>query len=220
MTDEPNFGEMVLEDRGGEHDFHYEDARSVAASKGLTPSQTIGPFFAYGLTPRSYRYQFDDIHSSKLVSPEHTDQRIVLEGQIFDGEGVAVHDALVEIIQADANGMYAVQPRNDGFTGYGRMGTGALGKVGDTRFVFETVKPGRTAPDCAPFVALIITMRGLLNHCVTRVYFPDDVLADDPVMTQVPQDRRHTLVAKALDGNRYKFDIHMQGENETVFFDV
>lgn len=220
MADMHGFGKMNLEDRGGKHDYEYEDGRQVTATDGLTPSQTIGPFFAYGLTPGPYGYAYSEVHRTDLTGPDITGDTIVIEGQVFDGNGAPVHDALIEIVQADAGGAYATAPRNDGFTGHGRAGTGAGGPGGDTRFEFRTVKPGSTVPGHAPFVTVIVTMRGLLNHFITRAYFADDDHAGDPVLAQVPQERRATLIAALASPGRYRFDIHMQGPNETVFFDL
>lgn len=223
MADMPGFGAMDPEDRGGDHEFSYPDGRATPATPGPMPSQTVGPFFAYGLTPGQYGYPLREIHTNELAGPDVPGERIVLEGQVFDANGESVHDALVEILQADSAGRYVSAPRNDGFTGYGRFGTGAKGPVsagGDTRFVFRTVKPGATQPGHAPFLTLILTMRGLLNHCITRVYFPEDAWAEDPIVAQVPEARRETLVAKALGAGHYRFDIHMQGAHETVFFDI
>jgi protocatechuate 3,4-dioxygenase alpha subunit len=220
MADMPGFGRMDVSDRGGPHDFSYEDARSVPASPGLTPSHTVGPFFAYGLTPGPYAYPLHEIHRTDLASAAVPGMRLMIEGQVFDGTGAPVHDAMVELLQADSSGIYAAAPRNDGFTGYGRCGTGAEGRGGDTHFRFRTIKPGVTLPGAAPFLTLIVTMRGLLNHCITRMYFPGDDVSRDPVLSQVPRHRRHTLLAKEAAPDRYRFDIHMQGENETVFFDI
>ncbi|MEM6945105.1 MAG: protocatechuate 3,4-dioxygenase subunit alpha [Pseudomonadota bacterium] len=223
MADMRGFGRMDVNDRGGAHDHAYADGRGIAARPGPTPSQTIGPFFAYGLTPGAYGYPLRDIHSNDLAGPAVPGERIMLEGQVFDANGAPVHDAMVEIIQADGAGAYAERPRNDGFTGYGRCGTGAEGPAdggGDTRFRFRTIRPGATGEACCPFIAVVLTMRGLLNHCVTRVYFPEDTLHRDPVLAAVPEARRHTLIAFASAPGRYRFDIHMRGENETVFFDV
>lgn len=220
MADMPGFGTMDPNDRGGAHDYGYEDARNIPAAPGPTPSQTVGPFFAYGLTPGAYGYPLREIHRSNLAGPEVAGTRITLEGQVFDAAGASVHDAMIELIQADSTGRYTTKPRNDAFTGYGRAGTGAEGPAGDTHFRFQTVKPGATRPGHAPFLTLIVTMRGLLNHCVTRVYFPEDAWADDLVMQSVPEHRRTTLVARAEEEGRYRFDIHMQGDQETVFFDV
>lgn len=223
MADMREYGSMDLNNRGGTHEYLYDDGRDVAASHGPTPSQTVGPFFAYGLTPGSYGYAMRDIHSNTLGTDDISGERVIIDGHVFDGEGLAVHDALIEIVQADSTGKYVSEPRNDGFTGYGRFGTGANGRAesgGDTRFRFHTIKPGATATDQAPFVTVIVTMRGLLNHMVTRIYFPDDALDTDAVLIQVPESRRHTLVAKPVGIGHYRFDIHMQGDQETVFFDV
>lgn len=223
MADMHGFGKMDWNDRAGKHDFFYGDAEATPPTRGVTPSQTIGPFFAYGLTPGPYGYAHDEIHTSHLAGDATEGEAITIEGRVFDGNGVSVHDAMVEIIQADAAGRYAREPRNDGFTGYGRFGTGASGKEedgGDTHFRFHTVKPGATQEGAAPFITVIVTMRGLLNHYITRLYFPDDDLSTDPVLQQVPEDRRQTLICRQLKGNRYGFDIHMQGDRETVFFDL
>lgn len=220
MADMRGFGEMDLSDRGGEHEFEYQDARDVAPGPGPTPSQTVGPYFAYGLTPGAYGYPFADVAPRGPAGPETPGTRIVIEGQVFDGAGTAVHDALVEIVQADGAGAYAEAGRNDGFIGYARRGTGANGPKGDTRFRFETVRPGPTAPGAAPFVTVVVTMRGLLNHYVTRLYFPEDDHGADPVLSQVPEGRRATLIAEAAGPGVYRFDIRMQGERETVFFDL
>lgn len=223
MADMPGFGAMDVDDRGGAHDFWYPDGRSTPPSPGPTPSQTVGPFFAYGLTPGAYGYPLREIHTNHLAGPDVTGTRIMIEGQVFDAAGVPVHDAMVEILQADAAGQYANAPRNDGFTGYGRFGTGSGGPAdagGDTRFVFHTIKPGATEPGAAPFISVILTMRGLLNHCVTRIYFPEDDQAGDPVLNAVPASRHPTLIAEAMGPQRYRFDIRMRGDRETVFFDV
>ncbi|MEO0761183.1 MAG: hypothetical protein AAFZ09_05155, partial [Pseudomonadota bacterium] len=127
MADMRGFGAMDAGDRGGAHDFAYADGRAVAATPGPTPSQTVGPFFAYGLTPGRYGYPLREIHTADLAGPAVAGERIVVEGQVFDATGAPVHDAMVEILQADATGTYVEAPRNDGFTGYGRFGTGAGG---------------------------------------------------------------------------------------------
>lgn len=223
MADRLSSDVMNLEERGGVHEFMYQDGRSVPPSPGPTPSQTIGPFFAYGLTPGSYGYPLKEVHTADLAGPEVPGERITIEGQVFDGDGMPVDDALVEIMQADSLGAYITAPRRDGFTGYGRAGTGANGpahKGGDTRFVFRTVKPGPTAPGAAPFIAVVVTMRGLLNHCITRIYFPEDQIDQDPIMVSVPAERRDTLVAKYIEPMRYRFDVRMRGNAETVFFDI
>ncbi len=220
MADMPGFGRMDLCDRGGPHEFVYEDTASVPATHGLTPSHTVGPFFAYGLTPGPYGYPQRDIHRTDLAPASVPGERVLIEGQVFDGTGAPIHDAMVELIQADSTGAYVDKARNDGFTGYGRCGTGAEGRGGDTRFRFRTIKPGVTLAGAAPFLTMIVTMRGLLNHCITRMYFPGDDVSRDPALSQVPRHRRHTLMARETGPGRYRFDIHMQGENETAFFDL
>ena len=214
MSDLPGFGTMDIHDRGGPHDFTYEDAGATPPQPGLTPSQTVGPFFAYGLVPGPYGYAHRDIHSNDLAGDAVEGERITIEGQVLDGAGTPIPDAMVEIVQADSAGRYVTAPRNDGFTGYGRCGTGADGP--DGRFRFRTVRPGATSG--APFVTLVLIMRGLLNHAVTRMYFPEET--DDAVLAQVPEERRHTLVAEHIAPGRYRFDIRMQGSKETVFFDL
>lgn len=199
-------------------------------AKGQTPSQTVGPFFAYGLTPEQYGYpELTSIASPNVLGgdlrpPDVEGERIRIEGRVLDGEGAAVNDALIEIWQADPQGRYAhpADPRgNIAFRGFGRCGTGT---DGDCRFVFDTVKPGAVDARQAPHVNVIVFMRGLLSHLYTRVYFADEAAnARDPVLLSVPEERRATLIAEreTKDGVAvYRFDIHMQGERETVFFDV
>ena len=192
-----------------------------------TPSQTVGPFFAYGLTPRQYNYPFlDSIAGPDLRVPDLAGERIRIEGVVLDGDGAVIRDAMIEIWQADAEGGYAhpadPRPRADGFRGFGRCGTGTDPKG---RFWFDTIKPGRVDAAQAPHVAVIVFMRGLLTHAYTRLYFGDELAANaaDPILSSVPGERRATLIAPRLetaDGPVYRFDIRMQGPDETVFFDV
>ena len=189
----------------------------------ITPSQTVGPFFAYGLLPQEYGYA--GIAGSRLVAPDTPGEHILLYGRVVDGEGRPVEDAMLEIWQADAEGRYADAPdggRAD-FFGFGRTGTDREG-----RFRFETVKPGRVpAPDGrlqAPHIAMIVTARGLLNHLFTRIYFEDEEAAnaEDPVLARVPEARRPSLIAarQTLGGMpAYRFEVRLQGEAETVFFE-
>lgn len=191
-----------------------------------TPSQTVGPFFAYGLTPQQYGYQMASVADGDLLAPEIAGERIRLEGKVFDGEGAAIHDAMIEIWQADAQGRYAhpadQRGSNVGFKGFGRQGTGTDPEM---RYVFSTIKPGAVSDGEAPHINVIVFARGLLNHLFTRVYFSDEAMANaaDAVLNGVPEDRRQTLVAQREDGPGgavYRFDIHLQGDRETVFFDV
>jgi protocatechuate 3,4-dioxygenase alpha subunit len=192
---------------------------------GLTPSQTVGPFYAYGLTPNG-QYDWVDTFTNNLLTPDVSGDRIRIAGQVFDGDGAIVRDAVLEIWQADAQGRFA-DPQdkralpNSAFKGFGRSGTDAEG-----RFSFETIKPG-IVPDPdgkpqAPHIVLAVYARGLLLHLYTRIYFDDEAAknAADPVLALVPEDRRSTLIAKRQPDGSYRFEVRLQGDNETVFFDV
>ena len=186
-----------------------------------TPSQTVGPFFAYGLTPEQYGYPFTSIASGEMAG-EAAGERIRIVGQVIDGRGAPVSDAMVELWQADAQGHYAPAREpgsNVAFSGFGRQGTGT---DPEQRFVFDTVKPGPVDAEQAPHISVIVFMRGLLTHAYTRIYFSDEEQANarDPVLNSVPAGRRDTLIAQRQDDGTYRFDIRMQGDGETVFFDV
>lgn len=186
-----------------------------------TPSQTVGPYFAYGLTPEQYLYDFPSIADGNLIINEAVPgQRITVSGQVYDGNGQLIPDAMIELWQADAEGNY-VQDRSL-FHGFGRLGTGTLK---DSRFEFQTIKPGSVEGQ-APHINLIVFMRGQLTHTYTRLYFSDEpeANASDPVLQSVEESRRNTLLATRTtrpDGTTcYVFNIYMQGPDETVFFDV
>mgnify|MGYP001604926526 FL=1 len=194
---------------------------------GITPSQTVGPFFAYGLTPKG-KYEWNDAFTNDLVTPDASGERIRIEGRVFDGDGAPVPDAMLEIWQADAQGHFSdpqdkrARP-NSSFKGFGRCGTG-----GDGEYAFGTIKPGAVpGPDGrpqAPHILMAIFARGMLLQNYTRIYFEDEAsTSTDAIMALVPADRRATLIAKresGAGGYVYRFDIHLQGENETVFFAV
>ena len=191
-----------------------------------TPSQTVGPFFAYGLAPEQYGYPFRSLAGPVLVDEETPGERIRIAGRVLDGEGEAVPDAMLEIWQADGEGRYAhpADPRgsNVRFKGFGRCGTGT---DPEHRFAFETIKPGTIGDGQAPHVNVTLFMRGMLCHVFTRIYFDDEAEANarDPVLARVEEARRHTLIATrhaAPGGTLYRFDVRMQGPDETVFFDV
>ncbi len=186
---------------------------------GETPSQTVGPFFAIGLTAEQYGYPFTTIAGSDLTSPDDDTPPITITGQVLDGDGEPVSDAMIEIWQADAAGRYPGRGANIGFKGFGRAGTGSDDSA---EFHFTTVKPGAAGDGEAPHINVIVFMRGTLNHLFTRIYFPEDAEAHagDAVLTAVPPERRGTLIASPQGNNAYRFDIHMQGTKETVFFDI
>lgn len=189
-----------------------------------TPSQTVGPYFAYGLAPDQYGYQqnLTGIAGSQMADGDAEGQHIRVEGRVFDGAGNPISDALIEVWQADELGRYAhpADPRgsNSTFKGFGRCGTGTDPR---NRFWFDTIKPGQVDPTQAPHLNVIVSMRGMLLHAFTRIYFADEAAnATDKVLNAVPAERRNTLIATRLGGGVYRFDIHMQGDQETVFFDA
>jgi protocatechuate 3,4-dioxygenase alpha subunit len=174
-----------------------EDTTTMSQLK-QTPSQTVGPFFAYGLTPTQYGYDLKSLFTPVLAQPNAQGEHIRITGQVFDGAGNAVMDAMVEIAQPDGSGKPIVSVADAearGFTGFGRCGTGTLPQ---SRYEFFTVKPGAEAPGQAPFINVCVTMRGLLVHTFTRIYFEDELEANgkDAVLASVPAARRGTLVAK------------------------
>ena len=175
-----------------------------------TPSQTVGPYFAYGLTPEQYLYNFASIADNRLYKNAGSEaERITLKGRVFDGNGHVINDAMIEIMQDDT------------LDGFGRYGTGT---EPDNSFVFHTVKP-ESREGQAPYINVIVMMRGQLNHMFTRIYFSDEAEANaqDPILGLVPEARRQTLIAQRQEMRGqiiYELDIHMQGERETVFFDA
>ncbi|HEX7734135.1 MAG TPA: protocatechuate 3,4-dioxygenase subunit alpha [Ktedonobacteraceae bacterium] len=192
------------------------------SSLPLTGSQTVGPFFSLGLLyPAAQR--------NVLANPQTAGERIRVEGRVLDGAGVPVPDAMVEIWQANAHGRYnhpadqSEAPLDPDFTGSGRSGTDEEG-----RYWFDTIKPGRVAFNDqikqAPHLTVTIFARGLLNHLVTRVYFVDEPSnVEDVTLQCVPEARRATLLAhrETREGvTVYRFDIVLQGVNETAFFNV
>jgi protocatechuate 3,4-dioxygenase alpha subunit len=182
-----------------------------------TPSQTVGPFFKPAL-----------IHSGKesLVTASTRGERVAIEGSVLDGDAAAVSDAMIELWQANADGCYdhpeELQERlhDPDFHGFGRVATDERG-----RFRFHTIKPGPVAGPGpalqAPHINVSIFARGLLKRLVTRIYFPSEPLnASDAVLNAIAPARRSTLVAQLERPGVLRFDIVLQGEHETVFFDV
>jgi protocatechuate 3,4-dioxygenase alpha subunit len=188
----------------------------------LTSSQTVGPFFAPALLRQ-------DARRNVLIGAETIGERIRIEGRVLDGNAAPVPDAMVEIWQANAHGRYN-HPTDQGsalldpsFIGFGRSGTDEEG-----HYWFETIKPGAVPFDekrqQAPHISVTVFARGLLNHLATRLYFANESTnALDPILQRVPDNRRGTLLAQRLEegtGSVYRFDIILQGEGETVFFNL
>lgn len=195
-----------------------------------TPSQTAGPYVHIGMTPNFCEITgvYDADLGATMLTPDTAGERILITGRVIDGAGQPVSDAVVELWQADASGSF-VAPMAPGsnatpaFTGWGRQPLSAEGE-----FRFETIKPGRVpGPDgklMAPHVALWVVARGINIGLQTRIYFADEAEANaaDWVLGKVPPFRRDTLIARREAGPvpNYVLDIHLQGERETVFFDM
>lgn len=188
---------------------------------GETPSQTVGPYVSMRLGRKG----------ENVIRVPQGAERIVITGTVFDGDGDHVEDALLETWQANPVGRYnhpddtrdlELDPR---FTGFART----MSDFETGRYRIETAKPGRV-PDLegsfqAPHISVIVQARGMLNPTYTRIYFSDEeeANADDLVLRSVPAERRHTLLADLVDGSdprEYRFDVRLQGDDETVFFDI
>lgn len=180
---------------------------------GLTPSQTVGPFLSIGLPWAD---------GSDLVA-DGTNGAVLLRGRVTDGEGDPIPDALIEIWQADPDGRFphSDDPRGsvsyDGFRPFGRCPTDS-----DGAYWFRTLKPGRVDESQAPHIDVHVLARGLVRQLVTRIYFPDepDANADDPALRQLDAADRALLIAQADGGGALRFDIRVQGGDETPFFAV
>jgi protocatechuate 3,4-dioxygenase alpha subunit len=184
------------------------------------PSQTVGPYFRITLMgPQAVR---------QIAGPSAKGERVKLVCKLLDGEGAPVNDGLVEIWQANAEGKYnhpddtQEKPIDPEFLGFGRQGTDEEGVC-----EFETIKPGRVPGKGgawqAPHLAVSVFARGVSRRLPTRIYFAGDPAnEEDPVLSLIPKQRRETLMARPLPGQpgAWRFDIHLCGEKETVFFDV
>jgi protocatechuate 3,4-dioxygenase, alpha subunit len=182
-----------------------------------TPSQTVGPYFAIGLP----------FPTGPFAAPPDTPGAIRIVGVVYDGAGIPVPDSLVETWQSDPDGRFADlygyggASELPGFRGFARCGQ----EDGDGSFEILTVKPGPVAglggATQAPHIDVSVFARGMLQRVVTRIYFADETEANaaDPVLASVPEERRQTLLAQPTPGG-YRFDVHLQGQGETVFFDL
>ncbi|MBO0821237.1 MAG: protocatechuate 3,4-dioxygenase subunit alpha [Nocardiopsaceae bacterium] len=189
------------------------------AGEPLTPSQTVGPYFSMRLPWPEGPY----------VVPEGTPGAITIIGRLYDGAGDVIPDGLIETWQADPDGRFAHpdDPRGPVPSGYAAFrGFGRARTEPDGSFKIVTLKPGplpfgdgRTE---APHIDVSVFSRGMLDRSVTRIYFPDEGEANaaDPVLATVPAGRRRTLIARPASGGLLRFDVRMQGEEETVFFDL
>jgi len=199
-----------------------------------TASQTAGPYVHIGLAPKAAGFDiFENDFGPVLVTPETQGERITIEGQVFDGSGTPLRDVLIECWQANAAGRYAHpadcqqgKALDPDFRGWGR----ACSDFDTGLYAFETIKPGvvagRKGRPMAPHIALWIVARGINLGLHTRLYFSDEAEANakDPVLNLIEWEvRRKTLVAQRemRDGKPvYRFDIRLQGDDETVFFDI
>jgi len=171
-----------------------------------TPGQTVGPFFHYGLP-----YDGD----RDLVLPGSAGS-IRLSGTVYDGAGAPIPDALVEIWQAAPDGTVPQEHgslRRDGwtFTGFGRASTGR-----DGSYSFSTLEPGATEEGRPAFFAVTVFARGLLNRLFTRAYLPGPAIESDPFLSLLSDAERATLLATPTE-HGFEFDVHLQGDSETVF---
>lgn len=174
-----------------------------------TPGQTVGPFFAFGLAFAG---------GEDLVDRTHPDA-VRLHGTVYDGDGVPVPDAVVELWQPDQHGVISQEQgslHRDGytFTGWGRAAVDATG-----HYSFTTVEPGSTGAGVAPYFLLTVFARGLMDRLFTRAYLPESAAAadQDRLLSSVPEERRGTLLATREPDGGLRFDIHLQGDLETVF---
>jgi protocatechuate 3,4-dioxygenase, alpha subunit len=206
------------------------DARPAAVAAdldeptlALTPSQTVGPFLHIGLAAA-------DLPGSVVgpnVVPPDTPDRVVISGFVVDGDGAGLPDALVETWQADPTGRFASAEGGlaatavPGFVGFGRAATGQ-----DGGYAIATVKPGRLPTGDggyeAPHLTVSVFARGLLDRVVTRIYFADEEAANatDPVLASLPEPERAATLMATPTAEGYRFDVYLQGERETIFFDV
>lgn len=190
-------------------------------------SQTAGPYVHIGCTPNfcGIGGVYADDLGSRMITGDAKGERIAIRGTVIDGAGMALRDALVEIWQADAAGLYASPEETRGaadphFTGFGRR----AGDYETGEWVFETIRPGPVPGPGgrmqAPHVTFWIVARGINLGLHTRMYFPEDDLSADPILSRIEhRSRIPTLVAKAEGPGVYRFDIRLQGPEETIFFE-
>ncbi len=192
-------------------------------------SQTAGPYVHIGLTPNFAEISgvYPEDLGTKMAGPHAKGERITIVGRVIDGAGAPLRDALVEIWQADAAGLYNSPAEMRGsadpdFTGWGRCPT----DMDTGEFRFETVKPGKVpAKDgrpMAPHISVWVVARGINLGLNTRMYFADEAEANaaDPILARIEHKSRIPTLMARRDGDVYRFDIHLQGADETIFFDI
>jgi protocatechuate 3,4-dioxygenase, alpha subunit len=194
---------------------HESLEEAVPQVLSVTTYQTVGPYFKIGL---------EAFYREDLTKPNVPGEVIEISGTVFDADLAPVPDAVLELWQADRFGRYMVEPQEKPFEdsfGFGRVPTNEAGQ-----FRFRTIKPGSVQAETArqaPHILVSIFMRGLLYRLITRIYFDDEAgNADDPVLQSTEPRRRDSLLAKAdpVQPHRYEWNVFLQGENETVFFDL
>ena len=193
-----------------------------------SPSQTAGPYVHIGCTPNTSGIEtvFPLDLGAEMLNENTIGERIEIVGQVFDGAGMPLRDALIEIWQADANGLYPGHgdPRgtaDPNFPGWGRQATDRE----SGNYEFRTIRPGRVPAPCGrlmtPHVTFWIVARGINMGLQTRMYFPEEANSEDPILSSIEHQLRvPTLIAERIDEARYCFDIRLQGEGETIFFDI
>ncbi len=200
----------------------------MAASKKTlpeSPSQTAGPYVHIGLLPNFCGVEgvYAQDPGSRLLEADTRGKRISIHGRVYDGDGEPLRDAVIEIWQADANGIYPSRGADANFGGWGR----AACDLDSGEYGFETIKPGAVpfadGRTQAPHITCWIVARGINIGLHTRLYFDDEPDANDgdPLLTSIePRERARTLLARAEGEGRYRFDIYLQGPRETVFLDI
>lgn len=194
-----------------------------------TPSQTAGPYVHIGCTPNATGIDaYGGDLGATLITGDAAGERITIRGQVIDGTGTALRDAMIEIWQADAAGLFNSPNETRGqadpnFTGWGR----SSGDMETGEYTFETIKPGSVPfPDGrpqAPHITFWVVARGINIGLHTRMYFEDEAEANatDPILSRIEhQNRVPTLLARKQSDGTYRFDIRLQGEGETIFFDI
>lgn len=186
-----------------------------------SPSQTAGPYVHIGCAPNFCGIKmYDNDLGSVMVTDATKGERITIRGTVFDGDGEIVKDAMLEIWQADGDGNHATAEHPNGVNGSHFSGFGRCPCNLDTgEYLFETIKPGAT-DNQAPHVTIWIVARGINVGLHTRMYFDDEQNGADPILQQIPENRRATMLGQKTADGTYEFNVVLQGTDETVFLDI